>query len=348
MLLLRIYIFALGVSVAFAQRWPMVSVNAQGEIILQSLTRAQQFQLTPIPVVSSSRTDSANAAPIGAGWSAVDLTVSLSGEGVSLPVPSLGAKISIFQKASVILSYTLWSPNTSSYFINADSGTVSLVVSTSTRRVECVCVSLSRWNCAEDTAGVTTTTASSILKVTTSTSTAVSTLTAANIIGGLHTATPTAAYTITLDSSANLISAAGTSASLTDSYPLTIINNGAETAAGVSLLVTIASTDITIPTSNVIRIAPGQSRSFLIYRTSSSTYRMIQLSSFRTLSALDDCGFLVLPTTASNPTLLTCNDSRFFMAVGTSAAIRAAQFKISNAMHLLGRQCPSCPSAEEI
>jgi hypothetical protein len=149
------FLIALAFGVASAQRWPMITVNSAGEIVLQSLTRAQSFQITPAAVTTTPSTSgtasAANAAPLAAGVSAFVVTTNASplvgGHGVALPAPSVGAQVTLIQSQTTFVSYTIWA-STSSVFINTDATTTSITALS--RRVVCTSISTTRWNCIQD------------------------------------------------------------------------------------------------------------------------------------------------------------------------------------------------------
>jgi hypothetical protein len=150
-----VFLIALAFGVASAQRWPMITVNAAGEIVLQSLTRAQSFQITPAAITTAPSTSgtsgAANAALLATGVSAYVVTTNTSplvpGHGVTLPTPSVGAQVTLFQSQTSFVSYTIWT-SSSSVFVNDDS--VSVSIPAYTRRVVCTCISTTRWNCNQD------------------------------------------------------------------------------------------------------------------------------------------------------------------------------------------------------
>jgi len=145
---------AFAIAVASAQRWPMITINAAGDIVLQSLTRATSFQLTPVAITTGPTTGTAGvttATAATAGVSAYTVTVSSSGvtgHGVALPTPTVGAKVVFFQ-ASTLAAYTIWTSSTS-HFINSESTGNSFAALSTSRRVECNGVSTIRWNCVND------------------------------------------------------------------------------------------------------------------------------------------------------------------------------------------------------
>lgn len=133
----------------------MITVNAAGEIVLQSLTRAQSFQITPAAVTttpsSTGTASAANAAPLAAGVSAYVVTTNTSplvgGHGVTLPAPSAGAQVTLIQSQTTFVSYTIWA-SASTVFINNDASTTSITAIS--RRVVCTSISSTRWNCIQD------------------------------------------------------------------------------------------------------------------------------------------------------------------------------------------------------
>jgi hypothetical protein len=130
----------------------MITVNAAGEIVLQSLTRAASFQLTATSITTAPTSGSVGvsaAAQLLAGvslYQVVPATTYLAGQGVALPAASVGAQVNLVQSATTFVSYTPYSQTGA--FINADSSTASLVVNS--RSVRCVAVSTTRWNCVQD------------------------------------------------------------------------------------------------------------------------------------------------------------------------------------------------------
>jgi hypothetical protein len=149
-----LFLIALAFGVASAQRWPMITVNAAGEIVLQSLTRAQSFQITPATVTtgptSATTASLSTAASLTAGVSAFVVTTATSpatGHGVTLPTPSVGAQVTLIQSQTTFTSYTIWASSTS-VFINNDASTNSVTVYS--RRVVCTAISATRWNCIQD------------------------------------------------------------------------------------------------------------------------------------------------------------------------------------------------------
>jgi len=149
-----LFLVAIAFAAVSAQRWPMITVNAAGEIVLQSLTRAQSFQITAGAVTtaptSSGTASFSTAAALTAGVSAFVVTTASSpatGHGVTLPVPSVGAQVHLYQSQTSFVSYTIYT-SASSVFINSDSTTTS--VAFNARHVVCSAVSTTRWNCAQD------------------------------------------------------------------------------------------------------------------------------------------------------------------------------------------------------
>jgi len=146
-----IALVAFAIAAASAQRWPMITVNSAGEIVLQSLTRAQSFQVTPVTITtaptSSGTASLTTASALTAGVSAYVVTTATSpatGHGVTLPAPTAGAQVTLHQSQTTFTSYTIWS-SASSVFINDDANTVSLTVYQ--RKIVCTAVSTTRWHC---------------------------------------------------------------------------------------------------------------------------------------------------------------------------------------------------------
>jgi len=132
----------------------MITVNANGEIVLQSLTRAQSFQITAAATTtaptSSGTASFSTASQLLAGVSAYVITTATSpatGHGVTLPAPTVGAKVDLYQSQTTFVTYTIYT-SASSVFINSDSTTTS--VAFNARHVVCSVVSTTRWNCAQD------------------------------------------------------------------------------------------------------------------------------------------------------------------------------------------------------
>jgi len=149
-----LFVVALAFAAVSAQRWPMITVNANGEIVLQSLTRAQSFQITAAATTtaptSSGSASFSTAAQLQAGVSAYVVTTATSpatGHGVTLPAPTVGAKVDLYQSQTTFVTYTIYT-SASSVFINSDSTTTS--VAFNSRHVVCSVVSTTRWNCAQD------------------------------------------------------------------------------------------------------------------------------------------------------------------------------------------------------
>jgi len=146
-----VFLIALAFGVASAQRWPMITVNAAGEIVLQSLTRAQSFQITPFAVTlgptGATAATASTATQIPAGVSMVSVTTPsspASGYGLTLPAATTGATVTIISGESTFSSFTIWTAS-SSTFVNSDSATVSIPALS--RRTVCTAVSTSRWSC---------------------------------------------------------------------------------------------------------------------------------------------------------------------------------------------------------
>jgi len=149
-----LFVVALAFAAVSAQRWPMITVNANGEIVLQSLTRAQSFQITAAATTtaptSSGTASFSTASQLLAGVSAYVITTATSpatGHGVTLPAPTVGAKVDLYQSQTTFVTYTIYT-SASSVFINSDSTTTS--VAFNARHVVCSVVSTTRWNCAQD------------------------------------------------------------------------------------------------------------------------------------------------------------------------------------------------------
>lgn len=135
----------------------MITVNAAGEIVLQSLTRAQSFQITPASVTtaptSSGTASLSTATALTAGVSAFVVTTVSSpatGHGVTLPTPSVGAQVVLLQGQTTFTTYTIWT-SSSSVFVNDDSSSNSIVVYN--RKVVCQAISTTRWQCDSPVAG---------------------------------------------------------------------------------------------------------------------------------------------------------------------------------------------------
>jgi phage protein U len=148
-----LFFVALAFAAVSAQRWPMITVNAAGEIVLQSLTRAQSFQLTPAAVTTGPSSSTASATSVTGLTAGVSVyvvttaTTTVTNHGVALPAPSVGATVTLLQSQTTFTSYTIWSSG-SSVFINSDSTTVTFPALA--RSVRCTSVSLTRWNCVND------------------------------------------------------------------------------------------------------------------------------------------------------------------------------------------------------
>jgi len=145
---------ALAFAAVSAQRWPMITVNANGEIVLQSLTRATALQITPTTVTtaptSTGTASLSTATQLAAGTSLYSVTATsspASGHGVTLPSPSVGATVTFVSGSTTFVSYTIYTSATSVY-LNSDS-TYSTFVASS-RRTVCQAVSVTRWNCLND------------------------------------------------------------------------------------------------------------------------------------------------------------------------------------------------------
>jgi hypothetical protein len=138
---------------ASAQRWPTITVNSAGDIVLQALTRAASFQLTATSISTGPAGTTTGAVGSGvqtttAGVALYSVTQSGTGtdNGVSLPaISQIGQTVTFIQAVSTPFAYTVWT-NAVSQFINADASTNKYLVQATTRQVTFTAVTMTRWN----------------------------------------------------------------------------------------------------------------------------------------------------------------------------------------------------------
>jgi hypothetical protein len=163
---------------ASAQRWPTITVNSAGDIVLQALTRAASFQLTATPIGTG---PTSGTAAVGTGVTATTAGVSLysvtvntgtvANAGVSLPAINQVGQTVTFIQAGNQAAYSLWTQSTA-HFINSDNAGNTLAVPANARQVSCTAVTSVRWNCQAGSASlapvtpIATTTAAQTLALT--------------------------------------------------------------------------------------------------------------------------------------------------------------------------------------
>jgi hypothetical protein len=217
---------------ASAQRWPTITVNSAGDIVLQALTRAASFQLTATSITTA---PTSGTAAVGSGVAATTAGVSLysvtvasgmvANAGVSLPTINQVGQTVTFIQAGTQASYNIWT-QTTAHFINSDNAGNMLFVPATTRQVSCTAVTSIRWNCDSGSTSFV-----SVTPITTTT--AAQTLTLADAQSGQT-------FFVTASGAANVLTVAFPTCStsnLGNTYTITVFG-----AAGAVLTTTVTGT----------------------------------------------------------------------------------------------------------
>lgn len=269
------------VAVATATSWPMITVNSAGEIVLNSPTKAGSFQLSATTVTAApTSSGTASRSTVTALDSNLDAFIvnipssPATSAGYKLPTATEGRTIRFYNSGSGKGAFTLWTASTSVFIDGTSSTTIDILSTTS--YVVATATSSTNWVISQNAVG------SSLANkgfATIGSATAAATLSAAEMFGGLYTITPTATAALTT-ATASTLTAADSSSANGDSYTFTVTNAGTQ-AAATDLTVTLtAGTGVTVPTDGTQIIVPGQYRTYMVYRTSSSAWTVVQVSSY--------------------------------------------------------------------
>lgn len=306
------------VAAATAASWPMVTVNSAGDIVLNSVTRAQSFQLTPTTVTAAPTSGSATLTTVTALSADVDTfkvnipsTIGTSG-GYKLPSASVGRTITLFNDGTGAGAFTVWTDSTTTFF---NSGaTTTYDVAASTTSVTFTATDSTNWVVSSSA----TSKKSSVNVDTTSTNTAAATLTAAQLMNGFYQFAGTSTAAITTPTGASIEAALATPA-VNDAFEFTLY---ASSSAGATL--TAAASGVTITAAEAY-VAAGTRKTFIVYRTAANTYTFLlksnapaysgtglgkatSVSAATTLNEAQD-GHVVAVSTASAITLPSCTSS---------------------------------------
>eukprot|EP00343_Euplotes_focardii_P008049 CAMPEP_0205822488 /NCGR_PEP_ID=MMETSP0206-20130828/12699_1 /ASSEMBLY_ACC=CAM_ASM_000279 /TAXON_ID=36767 /ORGANISM="Euplotes focardii, Strain TN1" /LENGTH=404 /DNA_ID=CAMNT_0053118795 /DNA_START=21 /DNA_END=1235 /DNA_ORIENTATION=+ len=299
---------------ASAASWPMVTVNSAGDIVLNSPTRAQSFQLTASTVTAAPTSGTTVSLTSVTALSAdtdnymvsVPSTLNTDG-GYKLPTPTVGRVITLFNDGTGSGAFTVWTSATSVFFGNS---VTSYAVASTDKWVRFTATSTTNW-------AIETSTSDALSKssVTISTGSAAATLAVADIKGGVYTYTGTTAAGVALTTpTASAIDAATPGAAVGDSYEFTLrcSSTGAATLT--------AGTGITFTNADDAFVASGQQVTFMFFRTAAGAYTVIRKSAnagalkYKTLTAAttltaEQSGTLFYTTTALTMTLPQCTAS---------------------------------------
>lgn len=316
--MLRITAILAFVAAATAASWPMVTVNSAGDIVLNSVTRAQSFQLTPSTVTAAPTSGSATLTTVTALSADVDTfkvnipsTIGTSG-GYKLPAASVGRSITLFNDGTGAGAFTVWTDSTTTFF---NSGaTTTYAVAASTTSVTFTATDSTNWVVSSTAASK----KGSVSVDTTSTNTAAATLTAAQLMNGFYQFAGTSTAAITTPTGASIEAALATPG-VNDSFEFTLY---ASSTAGATL--TAAASGVTITAAEAY-VAAGTRKTFIVYRTAANAYTFLlksaapafsgsglghftSVSADATLNEAQD-GQVIAVSTASTVTLPSCTSS---------------------------------------
>lgn len=313
------------VAAATAASWPMVTVNSSGNLVLNSPTKAGSFQLNAVSV---------SAAPTTAGTASLTTVTALDADtdafivsiptspatsaGFKLPAATEGRQIRFYNSGSAKGAFTIWTSSTSVFIDGTSATTVDIAATTS--YVVATATSSTNWVIQQNSA------ASGLSNkgfATIGSATAAATLSAANMQGGVYTITPTATAALTTASAATLTAADSNSAN-GDSYTFTVTNAGTQ-ALTTDLSVTLtAGTGVTVPTDGTQLIVPGQTRTYMAYRTSASAWTVVQISSYM----IHPTALAAAAATAgdNSATAVTAHATRWSVVKTFSAAAQAESY----------------------
>ena len=260
------------VAAATAASWPMVTVNTDGDIVLNAPTRAQSFQLTASTVTAAPTSGTTvSLTSVTALDTTIDnfnvnvpSTLNTDG-GYKLPTPTVGRTITLFNDGTGAGAFTVWTSATSVFL---GGSATSYAVASTDKYVRFTATSTTNWVVETETSDQ-----YARSSVTVSTGSAAATLAVADVKGGFYTYTGTTAAGVALTTpTASAIDAATPGAANGDAYELTIYCS----STGAATLT--AGTGITITNTNDAFVAAGQQSTFMFYRTAAGAYTVVRKS----------------------------------------------------------------------
>jgi hypothetical protein len=300
---------------ASAASWPMVTVNSAGDIVLNSPTRAQSFQLTASTVTAAPTSGttvsltSVTALASDTDNYQVNVPSTLNTDGgYKLPTPTVGRVITMFNDGTGSGAFTVWTSATSVFFGNS---VTSYAVASTDKWVRFTATSTTNW-------AVETSTSNDLSRssVTTGTASAAATLSVSELKGGYYTYTGTTAAGVAITTpTASAIDAATPGAAVGDAYEFTLYCS----STGAATLT--AGTGITFTKSADAYVPAGVQSTFMIYRTAAGAYTVVKTSSNAEFSkVVASTGTTLTPTVLQSGSLFYLTGAGIAVTLPTCTA----------------------------
>lgn len=281
-------------SVASASNWPMITVNPQGQLVLNSQAKVKSMVRTASTLAAGPLTgtpeNSATAITDDSDLYIVNVPSGMVAKGgYLLPKPTIGREIRFLNTGTNKGAFTIWT-GTEGRITDQGVESTSVSIPATTPVVTVTATSDWLWVVTQTGALATTATvthnaftAKGYVHVPSSAITSAKTLTATETLGGVLTVTPTSSIDLQMPTAATLTAADSTSAD-GDSYELVISNTHTPSTTSSTAIVTLTTnTGITVPSDGSQDIYPGMTRTYLIYRTSSTAWSVAIKGTFQGL-----------------------------------------------------------------